>query len=157
MTRVPLGVDSPSTGKVKKNCPFQLLHIKYCQQGQDPKRDTQQSTARRLRDAQLHSRNCVRTRSSSRITEITCYAVANKNVAGVAVGRVIKIGAVVATRGPAALLGNSFVKAIQLAKEDLENTTHQYDLVIEEIPSPDKAPTSFPGCRRSHSATIAPR
>jgi len=52
---------------------------------------------------------------------------------------VIKIGAVVATRGPAGLLGNSFLKAIQLAKEDVKNTTHQYDLAIEEIPSPDKA------------------
>jgi ABC-type branched-subunit amino acid transport system substrate-binding protein len=52
---------------------------------------------------------------------------------------VVKIGAVVATRGPAALLGNSFVKAIQLAKEELKNTAHPYELVIEEIPSPDKA------------------
>jgi len=52
---------------------------------------------------------------------------------------VIKIGAVVATRGPAALLGNSFMKAIQLAREDLKNTTHQYELMIEEITSPDKA------------------
>ena len=51
----------------------------------------------------------------------------------------VKIGAVVATRGPAGLLGNSFLKAIQLAKEDLKNTTEQYDLVIEEIPGPDKA------------------
>src|SRR6266496_2633653 len=54
-------------------------------------------------------------------------------------GTVITIGAVVATRGPAGLLGSSFVKALQLAKEDLRNTTHQYELVIEEIPSPDKA------------------
>src|SRR5213593_1952990 len=52
---------------------------------------------------------------------------------------VTKIGAVVATRGPAALLGKSFLKAIQLAKEDLKNTKEQYELVIEEIPSPDKA------------------
>lgn len=51
----------------------------------------------------------------------------------------IKIGAVVATRGPVALLGNSFLKAIQLAKEALKKTTHQYQLMIEEIPSPDKA------------------
>src|SRR5213593_3460763 len=51
----------------------------------------------------------------------------------------IKIGAVVATRGPAALLGQSFLKAIQLAREDLKSTTHQYELAIEEIPSPDKA------------------
>jgi ABC-type branched-subunit amino acid transport system substrate-binding protein len=52
---------------------------------------------------------------------------------------VIKIGAVVATRGPAGLLGNSFLKAIQLAKEDVKSTTHQYELLIEEIPTPDQA------------------
>lgn len=51
----------------------------------------------------------------------------------------IKMGAVVATKGPAALLGNSFVKAIQLAKEELKNTAHRYELAIEEIPSPDQA------------------
>jgi ABC-type branched-subunit amino acid transport system substrate-binding protein len=52
---------------------------------------------------------------------------------------VIKIGTVVATSGPTALLGNSFVKAIQLAKEALKDTTHQYELGIEEIASPDQA------------------
>jgi len=52
---------------------------------------------------------------------------------------VIKIGTVVATGGPAALLGNSFLKAIQLAQEDLKDTTHRYELAVEEIASPDKA------------------
>jgi ABC-type branched-subunit amino acid transport system substrate-binding protein len=52
---------------------------------------------------------------------------------------VIKIGTVVATSGPVALLGNSFLKAIRLATEDLKDTTHQYELVVEEIASPDKA------------------
>ena len=52
---------------------------------------------------------------------------------------VIKIGVVVATSGPAGLLGKSFLRAIQLAKEETQNTTRQYDLTIEEIPSPDKA------------------
>jgi ABC-type branched-subunit amino acid transport system substrate-binding protein len=52
---------------------------------------------------------------------------------------VIKIGAVVATGGPVALLGASFVKAIQLAREELKDTTYQYELVLEEIASPDKA------------------
>ncbi len=51
----------------------------------------------------------------------------------------IKIGAIVATRGPAGLLGSSFLKAIQLAKEELRKTKEQYELAIEEIPSPDKA------------------
>jgi ABC-type branched-subunit amino acid transport system substrate-binding protein len=51
----------------------------------------------------------------------------------------IKIGAVVTTSGPAALLGISFLRAIRLAHEDLKDTTHHYDLVIEEISGPDKA------------------
>ncbi len=65
--------------------------------------------------------------------------VSEKDEAAIRDEPLIKIGAVVATRGPVALLGNSFLKAIQLAKEDLKNTTRQYSLVIEEIPSPDKA------------------
>jgi ABC-type branched-subunit amino acid transport system substrate-binding protein len=52
---------------------------------------------------------------------------------------VIKIGAVVATQGPVALLGRSFLKAIQLAKEELGKTTRQYELRVAEIPSPDQA------------------
>jgi ABC-type branched-subunit amino acid transport system substrate-binding protein len=52
---------------------------------------------------------------------------------------VIKIGTVVATGGPVALLGNSFVKAIQLAREELKDTMYQYELMLEEIASPDKA------------------
>lgn len=52
---------------------------------------------------------------------------------------VIKIGTVVATSGPAALLGNSFLKAMQLAWEDLKDTTHRYELVVEEITSPENA------------------
>ena len=51
----------------------------------------------------------------------------------------IKIGVVVTARGPAALLGSSFLRAIRLAHEDLKNTTHQYALVVEEISGPDKA------------------
>jgi ABC-type branched-subunit amino acid transport system substrate-binding protein len=51
----------------------------------------------------------------------------------------VKIGTVVATSGPAALLGNSFLKAMQLAREDLKDTTHQYELVVEEVMSPEKA------------------
>jgi ABC-type branched-subunit amino acid transport system substrate-binding protein len=52
---------------------------------------------------------------------------------------VIKIGAIATTSGPVGLLGQSFLKAIQLAKEDLENPRQQYDLVTEEIQSPDRA------------------
>jgi ABC-type branched-subunit amino acid transport system substrate-binding protein len=53
--------------------------------------------------------------------------------------RAIKIGAIVATKGPTALLGSSFLKAIQLASEELKQATHQYRLVVEEISRPDKA------------------
>src|SRR5215471_4926764 len=51
----------------------------------------------------------------------------------------IKIGAVAATSGPVALLGRSFLKAIQLARDDLQETMQQYELIIEEIPTTDKA------------------
>jgi ABC-type branched-subunit amino acid transport system substrate-binding protein len=56
---------------------------------------------------------------------------------------VIKIGTVVATSGPAALLGNSFLKAIRLASEDLKATTHHYELLVEELASPDKAESAI--------------
>jgi ABC-type branched-subunit amino acid transport system substrate-binding protein len=42
-------------------------------------------------------------------------------------------------RGVAGLLGSSFLKAVQLAREDLKDTRHQYELIVEEIPSPDMA------------------
>jgi ABC-type branched-subunit amino acid transport system substrate-binding protein len=64
---------------------------------------------------------------------------ADANVAATRDGTAIKIGAIVATTGPAALLGSSFVKALELAKEDLKDTTHHYELVIEQIASADKA------------------
>src|SRR5262245_4864337 len=51
----------------------------------------------------------------------------------------IKIGVVVATQGPVALLGTSFLKAIQLAKEDLASTRHGYAIATEEIASPGEA------------------
>jgi ABC-type branched-subunit amino acid transport system substrate-binding protein len=52
---------------------------------------------------------------------------------------VIRIGVVATTQGAAGLLGSSFLKSIRLAKDDLKNTTHQYELFIEEIPNPDRA------------------
>jgi ABC-type branched-subunit amino acid transport system substrate-binding protein len=55
----------------------------------------------------------------------------------------IKIGAVVATSGPVARLGHSFVRAIQLAKEDLDSTRYRYDLLIQEIASPADAETAI--------------
>ncbi len=65
--------------------------------------------------------------------------VADTRLAAAPDAAAIKIGAIVATKGPAGLLGNSFAKAIQMAKEDLDKTTRHYELIIEEIPGPDKA------------------
>lgn len=45
---------------------------------------------------------------------------------------VIKIGVVASRTGPVSPLGESALKAIQLAKEDLKNTVHRYELVIED-------------------------
>jgi len=67
------------------------------------------------------------------------HAAANASRAAAPANGTIKIAAVVTTSGPAGLLGSSFLKAIQLAKEELKNTTHHYELVVEEIASPDKA------------------
>jgi len=53
--------------------------------------------------------------------------------------RSIKIGVIATTRGPAGLLGESFLKSIQLAKEETDETRRQYALVVEQIPSPDQA------------------
>jgi ABC-type branched-subunit amino acid transport system substrate-binding protein len=51
----------------------------------------------------------------------------------------IKIGVIATTRGPAGLLGASFLKSIQLAKEETDDTRRRYALVVEQIPSPDQA------------------
>jgi ABC-type branched-subunit amino acid transport system substrate-binding protein len=51
----------------------------------------------------------------------------------------VRIGVVATTRGPAALLGQSFLKSIQLASEERTGTRRRYELAIEEIPSPDQA------------------
>jgi ABC-type branched-subunit amino acid transport system substrate-binding protein len=52
----------------------------------------------------------------------------------------VKIGVIVPTEGPYALLGNSFVKAVQMARDDLKGTKYQYELVIRDSgPDPAKA------------------
>jgi ABC-type branched-subunit amino acid transport system substrate-binding protein len=53
---------------------------------------------------------------------------------------IVKIGVIVPTQGPYAMLGGSFVKAVQMAKEDLKNTKYRYELVIRDSgPDPAKA------------------
>lgn len=47
---------------------------------------------------------------------------------------------IIPTSGPYAILGNSFVKAAQMAVDDLHDTTVQYQLVIRHGgPDPAKA------------------
>ncbi len=51
---------------------------------------------------------------------------------------VVKIGVIVPTEGPYALLGTSFVKAVQMARDDLKDTRYRYELVIRDS-GPDPA------------------
>ena len=53
---------------------------------------------------------------------------------------VVKIGVIVPTTGPYAMLDNSFVKAAQMARYDLRETKYRYELVIRDSgPDPEKA------------------
>jgi ABC-type branched-subunit amino acid transport system substrate-binding protein len=53
---------------------------------------------------------------------------------------VVKIGVIVPTEGPYAMLGNSFVKAVEMAKDDLRSTKYRYELVVRDSgPDPAKA------------------
>jgi ABC-type branched-subunit amino acid transport system substrate-binding protein len=53
---------------------------------------------------------------------------------------IVKIGVIVPTEGPYAMLGNSFVKAVQMAKDDLKNTKYRYELVVRDSgPDPARA------------------
>jgi ABC-type branched-subunit amino acid transport system substrate-binding protein len=53
---------------------------------------------------------------------------------------IVKIGVIVPTVGPYALLGSSFVKAVEMAKDDLRDTKYRYELVIRDSgPDPVKA------------------
>jgi ABC-type branched-subunit amino acid transport system substrate-binding protein len=44
----------------------------------------------------------------------------------------IKIGVIVPKSGPSELLGASFLKAVKLAREDVKNTRHAFELIIED-------------------------
>src|SRR5438093_2035800 len=46
---------------------------------------------------------------------------------------VVKIGVIVPTGGPYAVLGNSFLKAVQMAQSDLQGTKFQYQLVLVNV------------------------
>ncbi|HTH64946.1 MAG TPA: ABC transporter substrate-binding protein [Gemmatimonadales bacterium] len=48
---------------------------------------------------------------------------------------VVKIGVIVPKSGPFAILGNSFLKAVQVARQDLRGTKYQYQLVMVDVGS----------------------
>jgi branched-chain amino acid transport system substrate-binding protein len=53
---------------------------------------------------------------------------------------VVKIGVIVPRSGPYAILGDSFVKAVEMAKDDLRGTKYRYELIIRDSgPDPSKA------------------
>jgi ABC-type branched-subunit amino acid transport system substrate-binding protein len=53
---------------------------------------------------------------------------------------IVRIGVIVPTSGPYTILGNSFLKAVQMAKDDLRGTKYQYELVRVDIgTNPDSA------------------
>jgi len=53
---------------------------------------------------------------------------------------VVKLGVIIPMEGPYSMLGNSFVKAVQMAKDDLKDTKYRYELVIRDSgPDPENA------------------
>jgi ABC-type branched-subunit amino acid transport system substrate-binding protein len=48
---------------------------------------------------------------------------------------VVRIGVIVPKNGPFAILGNSFLKAVQVAQQDLRGTKYQYRLVMVDVGS----------------------
>jgi ABC-type branched-subunit amino acid transport system substrate-binding protein len=70
----------------------------------------------------------------------SAYVRADRDVWVAPANGVVKIGVIVPTDGPYAILGNSFVKAVQMAKDDLGTTRYQYELVVRDSgPDPVKA------------------
>ena len=71
---------------------------------------------------------------------VSGYVWADRDVWTAPPNGIVKIGVIVPTDGPYAILGNSFVKAVQMAKDDLRNTKYRYELVIRDSgPDPVKA------------------
>src|SRR6266705_1203767 len=46
---------------------------------------------------------------------------------------VVKIGVIVPASGPYAILGNSFLKAVEMARSDLRGTKYRYELVLVDV------------------------
>src|SRR5438093_6423330 len=71
---------------------------------------------------------------------VSGYVWADRDVWTAPPNGIVKIGVIVPTDGPYAILGNSFVKAVEMAKDDLRNTKYRYELVIRDSgPDPIKA------------------
>lgn len=74
------------------------------------------------------------------ILSVAAYAVNDRDVWREPASGVVKIAVIVPTGGPYALLGTSFIKAVQMARDDLRNTKYRYELVIRDSgPDPQKA------------------
>jgi len=68
------------------------------------------------------------------------YAATERDVWTAPMQSVVKIGVIVPTDGPYSMLGNSFVKAVQMARDDLKDTRYRYELVVRDSgPDPRKA------------------
>src|SRR6266571_617837 len=52
---------------------------------------------------------------------------------------IVRIGVIVPRSGPYAILGGSFLKAVEMAKEDLRNTRYQYQLVTVDVGTDPRA------------------
>ena len=71
---------------------------------------------------------------------VTTWAMTDRDQWTPPANGVVKIGVIVPTTGPYAILGNSFVKAAQMALDDVRNTTYRYQLVIRDSgPDPARA------------------
>src|SRR5437870_1269500 len=74
------------------------------------------------------------------VAVVGAYAYADRDRWTAPANSVVKIGVIVPTTGPYALLGGSFVKAVQMAPDDLKHTKYRYELVIRDSgPDPAKA------------------
>jgi ABC-type branched-subunit amino acid transport system substrate-binding protein len=54
-------------------------------------------------------------------------------------GGVVKVGVIVPSSGPYSVLGNSFLKAVEVAKDDQQGTKYEYRLVLVDVGSDPKA------------------
>ena len=66
---------------------------------------------------------------------IGAFVVADRDRWSPPAGGVVRIGVVVPTNGPYAILGNSFLRAVEMAKADLKGTKYRYDLVPVDVGS----------------------